>query len=163
MAALCLVFEVQPKSLSQVLGCIADHMVLGLMTMGTQEVQVLDHLLMVDQHIEDQVQRIFHPIQENLDTLVSAQEVRHMDQDIQDLAMALAAVQEDQLRGLMHWEVHWVWTLEDHQGTCFHQSLEEALALQGFHLLYIHVDWVFSEPEGREAGCPVWSLGLQEN
>jgi len=77
-----------------------------------------------------------------------------MDQDIQDLAMALAAVQEDRLRELMHWEVQLVWTLEDHRDTCFHQSLEEALALQGFHLRYIHVDWVFSEPEGRVAGCP---------
>ena len=28
---------------------------------------------------------------------------------------------------------------------------------------YIHVDWVFSEPEGRVAGCPVLSLGLQES
>ena len=72
-----------------------------------------------------------------LDTLASAQEVLHMDQDIQDLAMALAAVQEDRLRELMHWEVQLVWTLEDHRDTCFHQSLEEALALQGFHLRYI--------------------------
>jgi len=49
-----------------------------------------------------------------------------MDQDIQGLVMALVAVLEDHLRGLMHWEAHWVCSLEDHQDTCFPQRLEEA-------------------------------------
>lgn len=61
-----------------------------------------------------------------LDTLVLVQEGLHMDQDIQGLVMALVAVLEDHLRGLMHWEAHWVCSLEDHQDTCFPQRLEEA-------------------------------------
>lgn len=63
----------------------------------------------------------------------------------------------------MHWEVHWVWTLEDHQCTCLLLSPVEALVHQEMHLQHNHVDWVFSEPEGRVAGCPVLSLGLQES
>lgn len=63
----------------------------------------------------------------------------------------------------MHWGVHWVWMLEDHQCTCLLLSLVEALVHQEMHLQHIHVDWVFSEPEGRVAGCPVLSLGLQES
>jgi len=56
MAALFLVFVGQPKSLSQVLGCIEDHMALGLMTMVILEDQVLVQLIVDHHHIEDQVQ-----------------------------------------------------------------------------------------------------------
>jgi len=163
MAALVQVSEPLPKYLSWVLDCIGDHMVvLCLMTMEIPEDQVWDHL-MVDQNTESRDQKIDQPILVILDTLVSAQGVQHMDQDIQALVMALAVAQEALLRELLHWEAHLAWTWEAHLDTCYHLSLAEALALQGFLHPCIHVDWVFSEPVGRVAGCPVLSLGWQEN
>ena len=67
-----------------------------------------------------------------LDTLVL-----HKALDIQDHGMALEVVLEDHLRVLMHWEVHWVWTLGDHLDTCLHLNLEEALVHLEIHLQHI--------------------------
>ena len=64
-----------------------------------------------------------------LDTLVL-----HKALDIQDHGMALEVVLEDHLRVLMHWEVHWVWTLGDHLD---HLNLEEALVHLEIHLQHI--------------------------
>lgn len=132
MAALVQVSEPLPKYLSWALDCIGDHMVvLCLMTMEIPEDQVWDHL-MVDQNTESRDQKIDQPILVILDTLVSAQGVQHMDQDSQALVMALAVAQEALLRELLHWEAHLAWTWEAHLDTCYHLSLAEALALQGF-------------------------------
>jgi len=132
--------------------------------------QVLVHLMgvhtaVLDQdphHIEGQDQKICHPIQGILDTWVWAQEDLRRVPDIR-LLLALEAVRGDHLRELMHWEDHLVLMKEDHQDTCYHLSPAVALALLGSPLQHSHVDWVFSEPEGRVAGCPVWSLVWRES
>lgn len=84
MVVLFLVFEVQSKSLSLVQDCIVGHMV------QVWDHQVVHHIedQVLDHRIVDQVQKIFHPIQVILDTLVWVREDLHMDQDILDLEMA---------------------------------------------------------------------------
>lgn len=84
MVVLFLVFEVQSKSLSLVQDCIVGHMV------QVWDHQVVHHIVdqVLDHRIVDQVQKIFHPIQVILDTLVWVREDLHMDQDILDLEMA---------------------------------------------------------------------------
>jgi len=84
MGVLFLAFEVQSKSLSQVQDCIVGHMaqVLDHQVVHHIEAQVQDH------RIVDQVQKIFHPIQVILDTLVWDLGVLHKDQDILDPEMA---------------------------------------------------------------------------
>lgn len=84
MVVLFLVFEVQSKSLSLGQDCIVGHMV------QVWDHQVVHHIVdqVLDHRIVDQVQKIFHPIQVILDTLVWVREDLHMDQDILDLEMA---------------------------------------------------------------------------
>lgn len=148
---LVLVFEVQTKSLVLVQDCIVDHMVLVWVHQEVRRIaRVLDH-----HQIVDQVPKILSPIQVSLDTWVWVREVLHRVLDSQDHGMAWGAGREDRLRVRMHWEDHLVWTLGDHQGTCPLLSQGEALGRWETHHRHSHVDWVFSEPEGRVAGCPV--------
>jgi len=53
--------------------------------------------------------------------------------------------------------------LVDHPGTFLLRIQEEASGHWETRHRHNHVDWVFSEPEGRVEGCPVWSRGWRES